>query len=120
MFETRRVYDEKRRAGGYRVLVDRMWPRGLKKEEVKPDLWLRDIAPSSELRKWFAHDPEKWDEFRKRYFRELKQRQGEVARLLEHERQGKVILLFGARDAEHNNAVALQQYLESHRGGKAA
>ena len=119
MIEVRRVYEEKRPGGGYRVLVDRVWPRGLKKEAVKPDLWLREIAPSSDLRKWFWHDPQKWDEFRRRYFRELKQRQEEVGQLLEHERAGKVVLLFGARDTEHNNAVALKEYLEKHRG-KAA
>ena len=119
MIEVRRVYDEKRR-DGYRVLVDRIWPRGLKKEEVKPDLWLRDIAPSSDLRKWFGHDPEKWDEFRKRYFRELKQRREEIGILLERERRGKVILLFGARDTEHNNAVALKEYLEERDGRTAA
>lgn len=71
MIEIRRAYGEKRRARGYRVLVDRVWPRGLKKEEVKADLWLRDIAPSSNLRKWFGHDPDKWEEFKKRYFEEL-------------------------------------------------
>lgn len=120
MIEVRRVYDEKSRSGGFRVLVDRVWPRGLRKEAVKPDLWLRGIAPSNDLRKWFGHDPEKWDEFRKRYFRELQRHKDEIGALLEREREGKLILLFGARDAEHNNAVALKQYLESRRAGKAA
>ena len=115
MIEIRRVYDEKRRSGGYRVLVDRIWPRGLKKDDVKPDLWLRDIAPSSELRKWFGHEPEKWQEFKERYFRELKARREDVQELLEHESKGKLILLFGAKDTEHNNAVALKEYLEGRR-----
>ncbi len=112
MIELRRVYDEKQRTGGCRVLVDRVWPRGLKKEEVKPDLWLRDIAPSSELRKWFGHDPDKWQEFKKRYFAELKGRKEEIGFILDREREKKIILLYGARDTEHNNAVALKEYLE--------
>ena len=122
MIEIRRVYDEKQRSGGYRVLVDRIWPRGLKKEELNTDLWLRDIAPSSELRKWFGHEPEKWQEFKKRYFRELKDRKQDIDLLLARESRGKLILLFGARDMEHNNAVALREYLEQkkRRNNKAA
>ena len=113
MIETRRVYDERRRTGGYRILVDRVWPRGLTKEEVRPDLWLRDIAPSSELRKWFGHDPGKWKEFRKRYFKELKSRKEDIDFVSQKEQEGKVILLFGARDTQYNNAVALKEFLES-------
>ncbi len=89
MIELRRVYDEKRRSGGYRVLVDRIWPRGLTKEEVKPDLWLREIAPSNGLRKWFGHDPDKWAEFKKRYFQELKGKKEEIGALRGRQRQKK-------------------------------
>lgn len=113
MIEVRRVYGEKQRRGGYRILVDRVWPRGLKKEEVKPDLWLRDIAPSKELRQWFGHDPAKWEEFKKRYFKELHGKKQDVDIIADRERQGKVILLYGARETRYNNAVALKEYMES-------
>lgn len=112
MIEIQRVYDEKPRVRGYRVLVDRVWPRGLKKEEVKADLWLRDIAPTSNLRKWFGHDPDKWEEFKKRYFEELNNKKEDLDIITRKEREGKVILLYGARDTEHNQAVALKKYLE--------
>ncbi|MCL4473286.1 MAG: DUF488 family protein [Actinobacteria bacterium] len=115
MIETRRVYEEKHHTGGYRILVDRVWPRGLKKEEVKPDLWLRDVAPSNELRKWYGHDPAKWPEFRKRYFKELKGHKDDIAFISDKERDGKVILLYGARETRYNNAVALKEFLESHK-----
>jgi len=111
MIEIERVYDEKERSNGYRILVDRLWPRGLKKEDVKADLWLKEVAPSSELRKWFGHDPEKWKEFKRRYFRELKDRQDELDVIRSHAKKGDVVLLYGARDAEHNHALALKEYL---------
>ena len=120
MIEIERIYDEKKGQSGYRVLVDRIWPRGLKKEDVKADLWLRDVAPSSELRKWFGHEQDKWPEFKKRYFRELQGKKDDINILLEKERQGKVILLFGAKDVEHNNAVALKEYLEKKTPGERA
>ena len=120
MIEIQRIYGEKIRQSGYRVLVDRIWPRGLKKEDVKADLWLRDVAPSSELRKWFGHEQGKWPEFKKRYFRELQEKKDDINIILEKERLGKVILLFGAKDVEHNNAVALKEYLEKRRGKRAA
>ncbi len=120
MIEIKRIYDEEKRQSGYRVLVDRIWPRGLKKEDVKADLWLRDVAPSSELRKWFGHDQDKWPEFKKRYFRELQGKKDDINIILEKERRGKVTLLFGAKDVEHNNAVALKEYLEKKRRGKRA
>nr|WP_226987141.1 DUF488 family protein [Candidatus Nitrososphaera evergladensis] len=94
----------------YRVLVDRLWPRGVNKSSV--DLWLRDIAPSDALRRWFSHDPKKWDGFKERYFKELDERQELVKAILEKEKQGLVTLLFAAKDAEHNNAVALLEYLK--------
>ena len=107
----KRVYDESSEADGTRILVDRLWPRGLTKQRAKVDLWLKEIAPSTELRKWFGHDPAKWAEFQRRYLEELKTRGEAFARLRQEAAQGPVTLLFGARDAEHNEAVILQKVL---------
>ena len=107
----KRVYDAPNKSDGCRVLVDRLWPRGLNKQSAKVDYWIQDVAPSAPLRKWFAHDPEKWTEFKKRYFRELKDSADEVKRIRALAKQGTVTLLFGARDEKHNNAVALKIYL---------
>lgn len=110
---TRRAYDAATRNDGYRVLVDRLWPRGVTKEEVSIDEWLRDVSPSDELRHWFGHDPDKWDEFRRRYRTELK---GEPAASLEHlvdlAAKRRVTLVYGAKDTAHNNAVALTGFIE--------
>lgn len=108
----KRVYDPPEPSDGRRILVDRLWPRGLKKEDARLDDWLKELAPSDDLRKWFSHDPGKWDEFRKRYEAELKQNEEAVQRLLALVREGPVTLLFGAADREHNNAVVLKEYLE--------
>lgn len=108
----KRVYDSPTKSDGCRVLVDRIWPRGLSKKAAKVDHWLKDIAPSTPLRKWFAHDPEKWGEFRKRYFKELKGNPDAVKQLRTLAQQGTVTLLFGAKDGKHNNAAALKEYLE--------
>lgn len=109
-----RVYNAKADTKGKRVLVDRLWPRGVRKESLKLDLWLRDLAPSDELRKWFGHDPGRWKEFQRRYRAELKrpERQEPLHELLALARKGPVTLLYGARDEEHNEAVALRAYLE--------
>ena len=96
---------------GYRVLVDRIWPRGLRKEEVRVDDWMKEIAPSTELRKWFGHEPAKWAEFRRRYFAELSHRRELVNMLLEIARSRPLTLVYSAKDEEHNNAVALREYL---------
>ena len=107
----KRVYEEPAESDGARILVDRLWPRGLAKEKAKVDLWLKEIAPSNELRKWFAHDPKKWPEFQKRYAEELKSQAAQLA-LLKHEgAHGPITLLYGAKDAEHNQAVVLQRML---------
>jgi uncharacterized protein YeaO (DUF488 family) len=109
----KRVYEEPSESDGKRILVDRLWPRGLTKEKAKVDVWLKDIAPSNELRKWFGHDPEKWAEFHSRYAKELKS-SGELLALLRQEAaHGPVTLLYGARDAGHNEAVVLQKLLGS-------
>ncbi|HYA39048.1 MAG TPA: DUF488 family protein [Candidatus Methylomirabilis sp.] len=107
----KRVYDVPAKGDGCRVLVDRLWPRGLSKKSTKVDYWIRDVAPSTPLRKWFAHDPAKWAEFKKRYFRELKEHADAVKQIQSLAKQGKVTLLFGARDEKRNNAVALKAYL---------
>jgi uncharacterized protein YeaO (DUF488 family) len=108
----KRAYDPPGRNDGLRVLVDRLWPRGVGKEEGRIDDWCREIAPSDELRKWFGHDPDRWNGFRQRYFAELEKKEELVAELAEKARHGSVTLVFGAKDEEHNNAVALREYLE--------
>lgn len=108
----KRIYEPSRRDDGVRILVDRVWPRGLSKEAARVDFWLRDIAPSSELRRWFGHDPQKWSEFKARYWRELDESPQALNELVEKGSDGKMCLLFSAKDTEHNNAVALKEYLE--------
>ncbi len=107
-----RVYD-KLPDSGYRVLVDRVWPRGVSKEELQLDEWCRDLAPSSQLRKWFDHDPDKWDEFCRRYHGELRSRRDEIRELQRRCGSKTLRLLYGARDTDHNNAVALKAFIES-------
>ncbi len=113
MIHIKRAYDPPDQADGARLLVDRLWPRGVKKEQLLLDGWYRDVAPSSELRKWFAHDPAKWEEFKQRYFLELGQKPEVWRPLIESARAGKTTLLYAAQDREHNNAVALKAYLET-------
>lgn len=113
----RRVYDPPGRSDGCRVLVDRIWPRGVGKEAARLDAWLREVAPSDGLRRWFGHEPEKWPEFRRRYFAELEEKEELVAELAEKARGEGLTLVFGAKDEEHNNAVALKEYLEKWLGG---
>jgi len=110
--DLKRVYDPPATSDGRRILVDRIWPRGITKADLQIDAWLKDLAPSTELRKWFGHDPAKWDEFRKRYAGELEQRSEALEELLEKARAGHVTLVFSAKDTEHNNAVALREHLE--------
>ncbi|MFC7139807.1 DUF488 domain-containing protein [Halosimplex aquaticum] len=108
---TKRVYDDPDPADGTRVLVDRLWPRGVSKEKAQLDDWMKDVAPSDELREWFEHDPGRWDEFRERYRNELDDRSERVQELLEYARTGTLTLLYAATDEEHNNAVVLADYL---------
>lgn len=115
MFRTKRVYEKPDAGDGLRVLVDRLWPRGLTKEKARVDLWLKDIAPSHGLRKWSHQDPERWEEFKRRYFAELAEKAGLVEDLKARSRQSTVTLLFGARDTARNNAVALLEYLKARR-----
>lgn len=111
-FRLKRVYDNPAKADGRRVLVDRVWPRGLTKEEAQIDDWLKEIAPSTRLRKWFGHDPARWTEFKKRYAAELKDRREPVEQLAQQAKKRTITLLFGAKDVGHNNAVALKEYIE--------
>lgn len=108
----KRVYEPPSEDDGLRVLVDRLWPRGLRKEDAAVDLWLKEIAPSAELRKWFGHDPDKWTEFGRRYRAELDGRGGEIDALRQRAGEGHVTLVYGAKDERHNQAVVLKDYLE--------
>ncbi|TPI21984.1 DUF488 domain-containing protein [Mesorhizobium sp. B4-1-1] len=110
----KRVYEPPAKADGQRVLVDRLWPRGIAKKDAALTLWLKEIAPSDELRKWFGHEPERWPEFQKRYRAELDGNGDAVTELRALLGRGKVTLLYGAHDEAHNNAVALAGYLEAH------
>lgn len=108
--QTKRVYDKPHPKDGFRILVDRLWPRGLTKEKAAVDLWLKDIAPSTELRKWFGHDPEKWKEFQKRYLKELNDNKEAVDALRAYLKKRTVTLLYGAKDEVHNEADVLKDY----------
>ena len=105
----KRVYEQPDEDDGRRILVDRLWPRGLTKEKASVDLWLKDIAPSTELRKWFGHDPNKWGDFKERYLIELKENTEQIRLLKQEIEKGVVTLVYGAKDAEHNEALVLQE-----------
>lgn len=109
--EVKRIYEPSESSDGYRVLVDRVWPRGLSKQNADIDLWLKDIAPSTELRQWFGHQPRRWDAFRRRYFDELDEMPETLAVIQDKLRKGNVTLVYSARDEAHNQAVALREYL---------
>lgn len=112
MIRCRRAYEEPGEDDGARVLVDRYWPRGVSREALELDAWVREVAPSDDLRRWFDHDPGRWEEFVRRYHRELEACPGPVEELLgAHRERGTLTLVYGARDTEHNNAVALRDYL---------
>ena len=112
-FRIKRVYDKVETADGLRVLVDRLWPRGVSKEKAGIDRWLKEISPSNELRTWYGHDPARWEEFKTRYFRELDHHGEVIGELVAQARAGTVTLLFSSTEKRINNAVALREYLES-------
>ncbi|MDX1444260.1 MAG: DUF488 domain-containing protein [Gammaproteobacteria bacterium] len=112
----KRAYEEPQPQDGKRILVDRLWPRGVSKEDAAIDEWMTSIAPSTELREWYGHDPDRWNEFRQRYFKELDAAPEAVEELLGHVREGRVTLVFGAKDVEHSHARALKKYLELQTG----
>ena len=111
MIKIKRVYDPATPEDGKRILIDRLWPRGIKKEEAKIDEWLKDIAPSGELRKWFSHDPSKYQEFKKRYLKELQKKSELLQEIRKETKKETVTLLFSAKDTEHNNATVLKEIL---------
>ena len=115
-FRLKRVYEPASRTDGFRILVDRVWPRGVSKDEAALGLWLKDVAPSTELRKWFGHKPERWKSFAEKYRAELDRNADAVDRLMEQAREHRTVtLLFGAKDETHNQAVVLRDYLRERR-----
>lgn len=114
MINVKRVYDAPGAGDGVRYLVERLWPRGISKENLVMDAWLKDVAPSHALRRWFRHDPSKWDEFQHLYRAELDAHPGAWEPLVEALIKGNVTLLYSARDTEHNNAIVLKSYLQDH------
>lgn len=119
MIQIKRAYEPAARGDGPRFLVERLWPRGVKKEKLKAEDWLKDVAPSTELRQWFQHDPAKWDQFRGRYFQELAKKPDAWQGLLNCARRGHVTLVYSAHDTAHNNAMALKEFLEHKLKSKA-
>jgi uncharacterized protein YeaO (DUF488 family) len=118
MIRTKRVYDQPASEDGTRFLVERLWPRGMKKEALHMAAWCKDVAPSNELRRWFSHDPAKWKEFQHRYRSELAANRAACQPLLNAAKEGDITLLYSAHDTEHNNAVVLRSYLEEGLAGK--
>jgi uncharacterized protein YeaO (DUF488 family) len=113
VLKTKRIYDEASAEDGFRILVDRLWPRGISKEKAKIAVWMKEVAPSDDLRKWFSHDPEKWQGFKKKYEVELKQKQDLLDKIKQAEKEkGTVTLVYSARDKQHNQAVALAAFLK--------
>lgn len=110
--KVKRIYDKPSKEDGLRILVDRLWPRGVSKKDASIDIWNKDIAPSNELRKWFNHEPEKWDQFKIRYFSELDHKSELVKEVLNRAKKGNLTLVFGAKEEKYNNAGALREYLE--------
>ena len=120
MINLKRAYDPATSTDGIRLLVERLWPRGVKKTSLRVKSWLKDVAPSTELRKWFSHDPTKWDQFRSRYFDELEAKPDAWQPILQTARRGNVTLIYSSHDSEHNNAVALQEFLQRHKRKKTS
>jgi uncharacterized protein YeaO (DUF488 family) len=113
VIKTKRIYEPLTKEDGFRILVDRLWPRGISKDRARIDLWLREIGPSDDVRKWFAHDPGRWEEFKRKYEAELRAKEELVSRIKQAEKEhGTVTLLYSAKDATHNQAVALSAFLK--------
>lgn len=113
MIQIKRAYVPAARSDGTRILVERLWPRGVKKSDLPIESWIKDVAPSTSLRKWFSHDPAKWEQFRQKYFEELKSNPEAWQPLLKASRRGTLTLIYSSHDEEHNNAVALRDFLQS-------
>jgi len=121
VIQIKRVYDQSVKEDGARFLVERLWPRGVKKEALHMDAWCKDLAPSNSLRRWFSHDPAKWKEFQRRYLAELADNPAACQLLLDAAAQHSITLLYSARDTEHNSAIVLKSHLENHlRGSKVS
>jgi uncharacterized protein YeaO (DUF488 family) len=118
MIRLKRAYDSVSKDDGVRFLVERLWPRGVKRNALRLDAWFKDVAPSTELRQWFSHDPAKWIEFQRRYFAELDAKPKALELILKAARRGRVTLVFSSHDVEHNNAVALKSYLDHKMSGR--
>jgi uncharacterized protein YeaO (DUF488 family) len=118
MIRLKRAYDSVSKDDGVRFLVERLWPRGVKRNALRLDAWFRDVAPSTELRQWFSHDPAKWIEFQRRYFAELDAKPKALELILKVARRSRVTLVFSSHDVEHNNAVALKTYLDHKMSGR--
>ena len=116
MIKVKRIYEKPSRDDGERILVDRLWPRGMRKEKAKLDAWLKEIAPSNGLRKWYGHDPDRWEEFKSRYAGELEGKEDLLDSIAQKERKGVVTLLFGSREERYNNATALKELVEQRAG----
>lgn len=114
MIKIKRIYEKAKKEDGFRILVDRIWPRGVSKGRAKVDLWLKEIAPSSQLRKWYSHKIERWEEFKEKYFKELEQKREIISKIKELEKEKKIItILFSAKDKKHNNATVLFEKLKN-------
>jgi uncharacterized protein YeaO (DUF488 family) len=114
MIKLKRAYEEPSPGDGVRILVERLWPRGLSKERAAVDLWLKDVAPSTELRKWFGHDPARWEQFQQRYRKELRETKEAVKQLRQKAKEGTITLVYAARDERHNGALVLKRVLQGH------
>ena len=112
IIKIKRIYDNYNKEDGTRILIDRLWPRGIKKVEAKIDEWVKDIAPSDDLRKWFGHDPKKWDSFKKKYLTELNKKKDLCEEII-NQRKGNITLVYAAKDEVHNNALILKEYFEA-------
>lgn len=113
MIKTKRIYDQTSKEDGFRILVDRLWPRGISKDKAKLDLWMKEVAPSDDLRKWFRHDPTKWQEFKKQYASELESKQELLRQIIQAEKEkGTVTILYSAKDEKHNQTIALAAFLQ--------
>ncbi len=120
MIQIKRAYEPASKDDGQRILVERLWPRGVKKEALRLDQWIKEVAPSTALRQWFQHDPAKWSEFRRRYFHELEKRANVWQPVLALARRGRVTLVYSAHDTEHNNAIALEEFLRAKMRSKTS
>lgn len=119
MIRLKRAYDPPSRDDGKRILIDRLWPRGLKKEEANIDEWVREIAPSNALRKWFGHDPRKWETFKKKFFNELDEHEEIIEKILDILKSSSITLVYASKEERFNNAIALKEYIETRMHGRA-